>query len=117
LRSGDYAGIADPMKRDHFSFGAGRRICPGLHLAENSLFITISRILWAFDILPGLDADGKEIKPDKENYEKNTSLTSAIPFKARFVVRSEETRNMILDEWKTAQKTGYTILGDKIRMK
>jgi cytochrome P450 len=26
LRSGDYAGIADFMKRDHFSFGVGRRI-------------------------------------------------------------------------------------------
>jgi hypothetical protein len=117
LRSGDYAGIADPMKRDHFSFGAGRRICPGMHLAENSLFITISRILRAFDILPGLDENGKEIKPDTENYEKNTSLTSATPFKARFVVRSEEKRKTILDEWKTAQKTGYTILGDKIRMK
>ena len=88
-----------------------------MHLAENSLFITISRILWAFDILPGLDDNGKEIKPDTENYEKNTSLTSATPFKARFVVRSEEKRKMILDEWKTAQKTGYTILGDKVRMK
>jgi len=86
-------------------------------LAENSLFITISRILWAFDILPGLDENGKEIKPDTENYEKHTSLTSATPFKARFVVRSEEKRKMILDEWNTAQKTGYTILGDNIRMK
>jgi cytochrome P450 len=26
LRSGDYAGIGDFMKRDHFSFGVGRRI-------------------------------------------------------------------------------------------
>src|SRR5579871_4456510 len=24
---------------DHFTFGAGRRICSGIHLAENSLFI------------------------------------------------------------------------------
>jgi len=88
-----------------------------MHLAENSLFITISRILWAFDILPGLDESGREIKPDTEAYEKNTSLTSAIPFKARFVVRSEETRRMVVGEWKTAQKTGYTILGDSIRMR
>lgn len=26
LKSGDYAGIADFMKRDHFAFGVGRRI-------------------------------------------------------------------------------------------
>lgn len=43
--------------RDHFHYGFGRRACPGAHIAEDSLFITISRILWAFDIcaLPGND--------------------------------------------------------------
>lgn len=35
-----------------------------MHLAENSLFITIARILWAFNILPGLDSEGKEIPVD-----------------------------------------------------
>jgi cytochrome P450 len=116
LKSGDYAGIADVTKRDHFSFGCGRRICPGLHLAEQSLFITISRILWAFDILPGLDDSGNEIKPDTQGYEPGLSLTSPKPFKARFVVRDEEKRRMILEEWKEAQKKGYTILGDKVRI-
>ncbi|KAL4768022.1 cytochrome P450 [Aspergillus nidulans var. acristatus] len=40
----------DVTKRDHFAFGAGRRICPGYHVAERSLAIAIMRILWAFDI-------------------------------------------------------------------
>lgn len=30
---------------DHFTFGAGRRICSGIHLAENSLFI-LTGISW-----------------------------------------------------------------------
>jgi hypothetical protein len=115
-KSGDYAGIADPMQRDHFSFGAGRRICPSMYLTENSLFITISRILWAFDILPGIDEKGVTTKPDVEAYEKATSLTSPTPFKARFVVRSEEKRKIILEAWKQAQHTGYTNLGDKTRI-
>ncbi|KAK6380079.1 hypothetical protein LTS17_005267 [Exophiala oligosperma] len=34
----------------HFAFSAGRRECPGRHVADASLFIMISRILWAFDI-------------------------------------------------------------------
>jgi hypothetical protein len=38
--------------RDHFAFGAGRRICPGYHVAERSFFIGFSRLLWAFDIQP-----------------------------------------------------------------
>jgi cytochrome P450 len=43
------------MQRDHFHYGIGRRLCQGIHLAEDSLFIEASRILWAFDIkqLPG----------------------------------------------------------------
>jgi hypothetical protein len=115
LKSGDYAGIADFSQRDHFSFGVGRRICPGLHLAEASLFITVARILWAFDVLPGLDETGNEIKPDTEAYETSTSLTQPIPFKARFVPRSEEKRRLILEEWTEARKEGYTILGHRAR--
>jgi cytochrome P450 len=116
LSSGDYAGVADVMKRDHFSFGCGRRICPGSHLAEQSLFILTARVLWAFDILPGLDENGKEIWPTTEDYESNTSLTQPKVFKARFVPRSEEKRRLVIEEWKEAQKTGYTILGDKVRI-
>ncbi|CEL59386.1 O-methylsterigmatocystin oxidoreductase OS=Aspergillus flavus (strain ATCC 200026 / FGSC A1120 / NRRL 3357 / JCM 12722 / SRRC 167) GN=ordA PE=2 SV=1 [Rhizoctonia solani AG-1 IB] len=39
----------DPLKRDHFAFGAGRRVCPGIQKAEQDIFIAISRLLWAFD--------------------------------------------------------------------
>ncbi|CAE7084365.1 unnamed protein product [Rhizoctonia solani] len=41
---------ADPYKRDHFAFGAGRRSCPGVQLAEQDIFIAISRLLWAFEL-------------------------------------------------------------------
>ena len=46
----------DVSERDHFAFGAGRRICPGYHVAERSLAIAIMRILWAFEIVPSSDA-------------------------------------------------------------
>ena len=36
--------------RDHFAFGAGRRICPGYNVAERSLAIAIMQFLWAFEI-------------------------------------------------------------------
>ena len=41
-----------PAKAGHSSFGWGRRICPGADLAANSLFMALSKILWAYDILP-----------------------------------------------------------------
>lgn len=42
----------DYLERDHFHYGFGRRICPGIHVAEASMFILISRILWGFHIKP-----------------------------------------------------------------
>lgn len=39
----------DPYKRDHFAFGAGRRSCPGVQLAEQDIFLALSRLLWAFE--------------------------------------------------------------------
>lgn len=35
--------------RDHIGYGAGRRICPGIHLAERNLVIGLSKLLWAFE--------------------------------------------------------------------
>ncbi|CAE6485323.1 unnamed protein product [Rhizoctonia solani] len=39
----------DPFQRDHFAFGAGRRSCPGVQVAEQNMFIALSRLLWAFE--------------------------------------------------------------------
>lgn len=33
-----------------YAFGAGRRVCPGQHLAEQGIFTAVARMLWAFDI-------------------------------------------------------------------
>lgn len=54
----------EPTKRDNFNFGAGRRICQGVHIAERSLFLGMSRILWGFDVKFKLDHLGKPIIPD-----------------------------------------------------
>ncbi|GKU05619.1 unnamed protein product [Fusarium langsethiae] len=45
------------------SFGFGRRVCPGRFLADESLFITISRLLSTFDIKKAVDGRGNEIEP------------------------------------------------------
>lgn len=49
------AKLGDYLKRDHINYGWGRRLCQGIHLAENSLYMQVSRVLWAFDIatIPG----------------------------------------------------------------
>ncbi|CAG8654408.1 17781_t:CDS:2 [Cetraspora pellucida] len=55
--------------RDHFSFGAGRRLCIGIHLAELELLLGISRLLWCFRIenASPLGKDGKPIPINLDN--------------------------------------------------
>ena len=56
----------DSPKRLHFTFGAGRRVCPGFHVAERNLFIAISRILWGFNISPAKDANGDPLPINRD---------------------------------------------------
>jgi len=45
-------------------FGRGRRVCPGQHIAEASLFIQVASVLAAFDIRKELDSSGREVEPE-----------------------------------------------------
>lgn len=105
-KAGASAANQDPYARDHFSFGAGRRICPGLHLAENSLFITLAMILWAFDVRPPLDAQGREEVVDwsDEAYELGTN-TIPKPYRMRLLPVSEERAALVKREWERLSKT------------
>ncbi|KAI5791564.1 cytochrome P450 [Pyronema domesticum] len=53
----------------HSAFGWGGRKCPGQKLAENTIFIAITRILWAFNISKEIDSDtGMEKTYDINKY-------------------------------------------------
>ncbi|KDR67549.1 hypothetical protein GALMADRAFT_258204 [Galerina marginata CBS 339.88] len=54
-----------PPPHSSFFFGFGRRICPGMHVAQNSLFILIARLLWALDVVPPKDPGGNPVLPPK----------------------------------------------------
>lgn len=86
-----------PASRDHFVFGSGRRICLGIHVAERSLYIAISRMLWAFEFLPELDADSKPILPDPEKLTEGLSVLP-VKFGVRIRPRDETRVRKILDE-------------------
>jgi len=47
-----------------YAFGLGRRICPGLHFAEASIFTVASLILSTSTIMKAIDENGREIEPD-----------------------------------------------------
>lgn len=87
----------NPAVRDHFIFGAGRRMCPGSHVAERSLFIAMSRLLWAFDFLA---VNGKE--PDANGLRQGIVMMPE-PFEADIRAR-EGKADLVKNIWQEAQK-------------
>ncbi|KIW99740.1 uncharacterized protein Z518_11153 [Rhinocladiella mackenziei CBS 650.93] len=99
----DSATNADATKRGVFTFGAGRRICPGMHVAERSLLLGVSRILWAFNIKPIVDEKGNKFLPDQE---KLTQGFVCMPeeFQAKITPRSPDRAALVRREWYEAEK-------------
>jgi len=62
---GDIApGMSDAREEGHFSYGFGRRLCVGRHLANNTLFINIAIVLWAAKIERKKDESGEFLPLD-----------------------------------------------------
>ncbi|EKM60777.1 uncharacterized protein PHACADRAFT_133539 [Phanerochaete carnosa HHB-10118-sp] len=76
-----------------FNFGLGRRICPGLNLAEASIFASCAMILAVFDIQKVVE-DGKVATPD---FAFGTGAVShPLPFKCAIKPRSKKAEALIL---------------------
>ena len=85
----EYAVGPDYMNRDHYGYGAGRRVCPGFHLAERNMWRICAKLLWAFDISPAIDPVTKEpVKLDVNAYT-SAILTRPKPYRIRVRPRSE----------------------------
>jgi cytochrome P450 len=48
------------------AFGAGKRICPGRHIVDATLFIVASSVLSAFNVTKAKDETGNEISVKAE---------------------------------------------------
>lgn len=88
------------------AFGFGRRICTGQHIAKNSLYINITRLLWAFDIGYAWEEVGgvkKRCEVDPFAFTQGFNSRPE-PFKAIFTARSLEKVAIIQDQWTKAEK-------------
>ena len=74
-----------------------------MDIAENSLFLSISRILWAFNISKEKDAQGNEITPDPDDIMGGLAAMPA-KFPAKILPRSEERAKAVRDAWKLSQE-------------
>ncbi|KAM0812515.1 putative Cytochrome P450 [Seiridium cardinale] len=100
----DYINIANPYERDHFTYGAGRRVCPGVHVAERSLFINIVRVLWGFNISKSREADGTPIEPTTKMVPG--FLTVPLPFECTIKPRSAKHEKVIRGAFEEAEAQG-----------
>lgn len=96
----EYANLADYDARDHYAYGTGRRICPGIHFAERSLFVAVAKILWAFDITPDPHAP---IDSDIVTGYTDGLLIGPKEFTCNICPRTEKRKETVLKEFREAQ--------------
>lgn len=85
----DYAGSSDWAGRDHYNYGAGRRICPGIHLAERNMWRIAAKILWAFEFSEPTDPLTGKVSPLDANAYNPGILQAPLPFKVNIKPRSQ----------------------------
>lgn len=106
--------LGDEPQRDprRICFGFGRRICPGIHLAEASIFSCIVMSLAVFTIEKALDENGVPITPVHENtsgiircaypstllhFIQTCFVSYPKPFKCAIKPRSQRARTLITE--------------------
>ncbi|TGO39412.1 hypothetical protein BHYA_0054g00080 [Botrytis hyacinthi] len=75
-------------------FGFGRRMCPGMHVALQSMYIVIARLIWAYDVLP-ITINGKPYIPDENDFTYGL-VSYPANLKFQLVPRSERHRKIII---------------------
>ncbi|CUA75218.1 O-methylsterigmatocystin oxidoreductase [Rhizoctonia solani] len=73
-----FMGATAPPFPENYAFGFGRRIWPGMHVAQQSMWLSISNILANFTITKAKDQNGVEIVPE-ENYTNDIIRYSPTP--------------------------------------
>ncbi|CAO2653079.1 Nn.00g024900.m01.CDS01 [Neocucurbitaria sp. VM-36] len=83
---------AEPDPRT-WTFGYGRRVCPGRYVADNALFLTIAQALAVFKIEKPVGQDGKIVEPELK-FEPGV-VSHPVPYRASIKPRSEAHERMI----------------------
>ncbi|KAI0767200.1 cytochrome P450 [Fomes fomentarius] len=83
--------VRDPRT---FAFGYGRRVCPGRHLGEASVFVTIASVLHTFSIGPPVDKKGVLLPLDAKCVEGILSYPE--PFSCRISIKSSAAQTLVV---------------------
>ncbi|KXN89188.1 Fumitremorgin C synthase [Leucoagaricus sp. SymC.cos] len=91
----------DPFFKNYsVTFGFGRRICPGQHIANDQLFCLITRLLWAFDVIPR--DEGFDPLKYRTPLQPRFGAVPSLPYK--LVPRTNSVHSVVLEEGALAEK-------------
>ncbi|KAJ7644946.1 cytochrome P450 [Roridomyces roridus] len=76
-------------------FGYGRRVCPGAHLADSSVWINVAKAVAGLDITRALGADGKEIDPVADTTDG--IITRPLPFTCIVQPRTDQVVQLVAE--------------------
>ncbi|KAK3361571.1 cytochrome P450 [Lasiosphaeria ovina] len=105
----DPARLEGSGPRLTYAFGAGRRICPGMDSARQSLVLGLAKVLWAFDVLP--PDNGDEIDLDIETGFISDLALRPRRFDVSLKLREGRTKEEILDHYHQAYEGQAEVMG------
>ncbi|RUP45867.1 cytochrome P450 [Jimgerdemannia flammicorona] len=77
-------------KRDHVTFGWGRRLCVGVHLAEAEGFLSLAQLLWCYRI----EVEKGGVPPVVNEWQLGITMPPK-PFRVKFAPRHEGVKEVI----------------------
>ncbi|OAL53492.1 cytochrome P450 [Pyrenochaeta sp. DS3sAY3a] len=89
----------DENTRQNWIFGAGRRLCQGMHIAERSLLMGVARMLWGFNFERKEDENGNPLSVDIDDFVGGIAVQPA-DLHIKIVPRSKERADVIREAWK-----------------
>lgn len=84
-------------QRATYTFGAGRRVCPGEQFAHNSILVAMSKLLWAYEITAS-----KPLDVDVETGYHTGLVLSPEPFDVDFTLRDESRRGAVTKDYEAS---------------
>jgi cytochrome P450 len=96
---GSFPDGGSEQRKITYSWGAGRRICSGQKLAENSLRIMIAKIAWALNIQKEEGKESEEVDTSPVSAYQGGFLIAPKKFPVKITPRSEEHARILENEF------------------
>ncbi|KAL4253507.1 cytochrome P450 family protein [Abortiporus biennis] len=100
---GTKEGVDDSARRHDLPFGSGRRICPGMQLANNSIMMNAMNLVWAFNFNQTCNPQTGELIPIDLNNLTEGVLSIPKPFICDIQPRSQGHADIIRNDFMEAR--------------